>query len=135
MLTKQLLEEMKAEQNLWQNRISFYKSELEDFNKHLSDVIAENRNRSIEMPLVEHFQNQFIVQKERLDIIRHDFKQHENLMQGIENDTLKEPKHGLKKIHEMEREKLEQYEHIFHELRNEYNVFLDKNIRKVYQAF
>ncbi|CAN5518928.1 hypothetical protein BH11BAC2_BH11BAC2_23050 [soil metagenome] len=78
------------------------------------------------MPNVEHFQNQFIRQKEVLDIIRHDFKQHENLIESLEVEKTKEPIEGIQTIHSVQREKLDQFEKIFHDIRNEFNVFLNQ---------
>jgi hypothetical protein len=61
-----------------------------------------------------------------LDIIRHDFKQHENLLEAIESNKSQEPEGGLQKLHSLQRDKMEQFERIFHELRNEFNLFLDQ---------
>ena len=61
-----------------------------------------------------------------LDIIRHDFKQHENLIQALQEKKLAEPNDGIQKIHSVQREKLDQFEKIFHDLRGEFNVFLNQ---------
>ncbi len=124
MHTIQLLSTMKSEHENWQNRIKFYKEEINQFNGNLNNVVKLPIESTL-MPHVEHFQNQFIRQKEVLDIIRHDFKQHENLIEGIASEKLNEPTEGIQKIHSVQREKLDQFEKIFHELRNEFNVFLN----------
>jgi hypothetical protein len=115
---------MKSEHDNWQNRIKFYRDEIKQFNGNLSRVVQQSIKPNL-MPHVEHFQNQFIRQSEVLDIIRHDFKQHENLIEDIASEKQKEPIEGILKMHSVQREKLDQFEKIFHELRNEFNVFLN----------
>ena len=124
MHTKQQLKEMKNEHDTWQDRIRFFKDEISHFNHHLGRL-AISGGRGETMASVERFQNQFIRQKEVLDIIRHDFKQHENLIEAIEEGVSGEPSEGIQRLHSTQREKLEQFERIFHDLRNEFNVFLN----------
>lgn len=125
MHTKQQLNEMKKEHDQWQDRIRFYKDEISHFNNHLGRLALLRSSVDL-MASVERFQNQFIRQKEVLDIIRHDFKQHENLIEAMEQGNASEPNDGIQRIHSIQREKLDQFEHIFHELRNDFNLFLNK---------
>ncbi len=125
MHTKQQLNEMKNEQEQWQSRLRFYKDEILHFNNHLGRLSLSRRSNDL-MASVEHFQNQFIRQKEVLDIIRHDIKQHENLIEALEEGKVSEPQDGIQKIHSIQREKLDQFEHIFHDLRNDFNIFLNQ---------
>lgn len=116
---------MKNEHDAWQDRLRFYKDEILHFNHHLGRLaIAGGRGEN--MAAAEHFQNQFVRQKEVLDTIRHDFKQHENLIDAIGEDASREPSEGIQRVHAIQRDKLEQFERIFHDLRNEFNVFLNK---------
>jgi uncharacterized coiled-coil DUF342 family protein len=123
MHSKHQLSTMKAEHQDWQNRLSFYKDEISSFNEHLIKVVETAPVKRI-MPNVEHFQNQFIRQREVIDIIHHDFKQHENLIENLETEKAKEPRDGIVKIHSHERDKLDQFERVFQDLRNEFNSFL-----------
>ena len=125
MHTKEQLMEMKSEQDEWQNRIRFYRDEIKQFNQHLGNVAQPGAPKEL-MATVEHFQNQFIRQNEVLDIIRHDFKQHENLIQALQEQKANEPSDGIQKIHSVQREKLDQFEKIFHDLRGEFNIFLNQ---------
>jgi hypothetical protein len=125
MHTKQQLSEMKNEHDVWQDRLRFYKDEISHFNQHLGKLAITGGKTEV-MASVEHFQNQFIRQKEVLDIIRHDFKQHENLIEAIDEGKSTEPADGIQRLHSVQRDKLEQFERIFHDLRNEFNIFLNK---------
>ncbi len=126
MQTKEQLMEMKSEHDQWQDKIKFYRDEIKQFNNHLESVARPNAPREV-MAAVEHFQNQFIRQREVLDIIRHEFKQHENYIERLEktSDTA-DVQENIQKIHSIQREKLDQFEKIFHELRGEFNVFLNQ---------
>lgn len=125
MHTQEQLMEMKSEQDEWQNRIRFYRDEIKQFNQHLGKVAQPGAPREL-MATVEHFQNQFIRQNEVLDIIRHEFKQHENLIEALQEKEVGGLEDGIQKIHTVQREKLDQFEKIFHELRGEFNVFLNQ---------
>lgn len=125
MQTKEQLVEMKSEHDQWQNKLKFYRDEIKQFNEHLGNIATPGAPRET-MATVEHFQNQFIRQREVLDIIRHEFKQHENLIERLEMNGNAESEQNIQKLHTLQREKLDQFEKIFHELRGEFNVFLNK---------
>lgn len=122
MHTIEQLQDMLAEHNEWQAKINFYRSEIERMKETLSDTLHGESNQ-YNMPHVEHFQNQFILQKDVLDIMRHDFKQHEN---KIEAHATK-PVLNLANMHQNEREKLYSYEKIFKDLREEFQSFIHKD--------
>ena len=119
MHTIQQLQEMLAEHKEWQGKINFYNEQLGSLTRELNDFVMREKNKQ-SLSSVEHFQNQFIRQKEVLDIMRHDFKQHENTIEGHS----KNPLQNLAAMHMSEREKLNQFEKIFKELREEFHVFL-----------
>ena len=126
MISSNILSELHSEHNEWQNKIKFYKGELSQFNSRLSDLLAKNSSSEI-LPSVEHFQNQFIRHKEVLDIMRHDMKQHENAIEAetqSRGDT--EGSETITQEHKVQQEKLDQFEKLFQELRNEFHLFLNK---------
>ena len=125
MHTKNQLIEMKSEHDQWQNKITFYRDEIKQLNRDLALVASPRAPKEV-MASVEHFQNQFIRQREVLDIIRHEFKEHENLIEKLETDRVSEPDEIIKKMHTTQRDKIDQFEKIFNDLRGEFNIFLDK---------
>ncbi|MBS1765125.1 MAG: hypothetical protein JSS90_09185 [Bacteroidetes bacterium] len=122
MHTIEQLQDMLAEHKEWQAKINFYRSEIEQMKQTLSSTLNAESNQ-YNMPHVEHFQNQFILQKDVLDNMRHDFKQHEN---KIESHSSK-PVLNLAGMHLNEREKLVSYEKIFKDLREEFQSFIHKD--------
>ncbi len=122
MHTQDQLMEMHAEHSEWQNKIRFYRDEIKRLNQQLSDMITKGTPPQI-LASVEHFQNQFILQNENLDIMRHDFKQHENQIESIQKGGQDTGESSLSGNHDAHREKLTRFEKVFHDLRNEFASF------------
>jgi len=71
--------DLHVEKNTWISTLVFCQDELEIMNTRLLEIA--NANSKIEVTAqVEHFQNQFIVQKEVLDTLRHDIHKSEGEM-------------------------------------------------------
>jgi hypothetical protein len=121
MHTIQQLEEMLVEHKEWQGKINFYRYEIERMKSELATALMTDRNQ-YNMPQVEHYQNQFILQRDVLDVMRHDFKQHENKLE----DHSSHPMMNLAAMHLSEREKLISFEEIFKELRADFHAFIHK---------
>ncbi len=58
------------EYQLWIRELSFYKESIKIFEKHLELLINRNTGKAIRAK-IEHFQNQFILQKEVIDELKH----------------------------------------------------------------
>lgn len=111
------------EYQLWTRELIFYKEEIKIFEDHLCAIL--NRNNKNGVPAqVEHFQNQFILQKEVIDFLKHDLMVserqlanfvHELSGEGI--DTIKMDNHG--KL----RERMATFRKIFREIKNEFRRF------------
>ena len=72
------------------------------------------------MPNVEHYQNQFILQRDILDIIRHDFKQHENKIEATPSNK------PCSCVMQRNVKNLVHLKRYFKELRNEFQAFIHK---------
>ena len=130
MHTREQLLEMHNEHAEWQNKINFYKAELKKFNDQLGEILLDKPDSSA-MAEIEHFQNQFMVQKEVLDIMRHDFKQHENAIEH-KQENINIFDSSLSSRHENHRERLLQFEKLFRELRDEFKGFSNSRLEKQY---
>lgn len=124
MHTKHQLSEMKMEHEQWQGRLRFYKDELSHFHNHLDRLSSSGRSREVQ-PRLHHFQSLFRDKESDLDKIRSDFSRHESLIQSMNDGGVVEPEEGIRKVHRVQRDKLEQFERLFHDLRREFNVFLN----------
>lgn len=109
----------------WFSSLDFYDGELKILKERLSDIAMKNSGLDARAG-IEHFQNQFIIQKNNIDELRHaaketnhhvyeDSKEHGG---HVDNARIVE----FKKISE----EIRSFEKIFNELRKEFNSFLAK---------
>ena len=109
----------------WRKTLDFYKDELSVFKNRLIEVASKNTGQET-MQMVEHFQNQFLVQSENIDILRHDISEHlkkmaaEIQLHGGHIDKGDIPVHFLLK------ERFENEQKIYNELKEEFQQFLSK---------
>ncbi|MBK9638503.1 MAG: hypothetical protein IPO63_12090 [Bacteroidetes bacterium] len=126
-MEKKLIYDLHEEHVQWINKMLFYKDEIKVMQNRLSEVAGKNTDHEVQA-MVEHFQNQLIVQNEQADILKHTIKQYENTIESHLNkndvaaDKLKWDDHSDL------REKVETFEKIINELRGELIDFLAKYI-------
>lgn len=109
----------------WQSALGFYKDELTIFKNRLTEVAAKNTGKEI-MPLVEHFQNQFLVQHENIDILHHDINEH---LTGLANEMQAHAGHingDQLGVNKTLKERFEIESKVFTGLKDEFKNFLEK---------
>ena len=115
------LADLHAEHASWQDQILHYKGGLKSMKDELGVIVARHTPRDVPAS-AEHFQNQFILQRDVLDIMRHDFKQYENKIeeaQKLNNSNSDQ----LLQVREDYSIRLSDYDKIYHELKNEFETF------------
>ena len=124
--TKVPIQKLHLEHELWGKEFLFYREELVILNKYLTEIATRNTSSEV-LKGVEHFQNQFIRQKEVLDELKHDVRQSEkelvNKLAGLNEIQ------GMKlKVDEQEdlRDAVNTYKKIYAELKAEFFFFLSK---------
>jgi len=105
----------------WQNSIENLKEDISNLNEKLGSIVSRFAPRDVPSK-VEHFQNQFILQKELLDIMRHDFKQYENKIEEEQNSGTSASTE-LMEIRHAYRARLKEYSRILDELKEEFAAF------------
>ncbi|MCB9194167.1 MAG: hypothetical protein H6597_06505 [Flavobacteriales bacterium] len=99
--------------------------EIGIFENRLEDIVKRNTHTEV-MANVEHFQNQYIRQREVIDELRHDIKQHENI---LEKESIERPTaidHRVFEDHTQLRDRMETFERLYHELKDEFQQWLVK---------
>ena len=66
---------LSTEHQDWLKAIDFYDNELDILEKRLAEVATKNTGIDA-MKGVEHFQNQFIIQRNTIDELRHNINEH-----------------------------------------------------------
>ena len=118
---KQELTDLLAEHSSWQNQILRYKGELKTLTDELGAIVSKYTPREVPAS-TEHFQNQFILQKEVLDIMRHDFKQYENQVEDAQRLDGKVTDYLLL-MRNAYQIRLKDFDKIFHDLKSEFEIF------------
>ncbi|NBP06488.1 MAG: hypothetical protein EBV15_09805 [Bacteroidetes bacterium] len=111
----------------WNSALDFACVEISSFENQLQKIAKANTAKQI-LAQVEHFQNQFIRQKEVIDVLRHDI--HEDAMRisdtVMKNNTALE--HRMMKVNLELNYSMEKFQKIFNELRIEYMRFLGEKL-------
>ena len=111
----------------WLNALRFYKDELSIFEHRLEDVVQRNTKQDV-MAQLEHFQNQFIREREVIDELRHDVKAREN---EVEQEHKKNPvaiEHRWFNDHADLRERFQTFERLYAELKVEFRRWLAERL-------
>ena len=109
----------------WINKLNFYKDDLIVFNNRLSEIAAKNTKNDI-LAEVERFQNQFIIQNNNIDQIKHIINLDED---KIKKEVSKNPvavDHRKVEDHSGERDLVDTFEKNFNEIRADFNKFAAK---------
>ncbi len=124
-MEKKYIYDLHAEHREWLNKIAFYKDEIKIMRNRLEEVAAKNNSKEV-LALVEHFQNQLIVQMEQNDILRHNVKEYENVIETHLNKNETAADHTKWNDHTNMRDQVDTYEKIFNDLRKELISFIAK---------
>lgn len=127
-MTAQAKESIKLlhfEHREWLNRFEFYKNEFSNYERLLGEVAVKNTSHVI-TPQVEHFQNQFVLQREKLDVLKHNVKQSENAIEERMKDNAVAWEHQSMPAETELRNKVVSFDEMFNELKAEYRAFLQK---------
>ena len=112
---------------LWLNTLAFCKEEISILEHRMEDIARRNNNQGI-MAELEHFQNRYIRQREVIDELRHELKQHEN---ALEKEAKEHPialEHRLFNDHVSHRDEMETFEKLYRELKAEFMAWLVKRM-------
>jgi hypothetical protein len=110
--------------NEWISKLNFYKDELTSLQKR-NEEIASKYNTTDVMAQVEHFQNQFIIQHNEMDILTHDIKIEEQELQKNFNDNPTAWDHR-KTEHGNIQDRMDAFEKIFNDMHAELKAFAAK---------
>jgi hypothetical protein len=109
----------------WFQEIGFYKDELKIFVKRLEEIASRNSGIDLRKQ-IEHFQNQFIIQKEKLDMLNHDLNIHEQWLAIYAKEHPTTIENELFADHSVMKRQVTIFEKFYEELKAEFLRFLEK---------
>ncbi|MBL7750189.1 MAG: hypothetical protein JNN29_02335 [Chitinophagaceae bacterium] len=114
-----------SDHKVWQKSLEFYKDEIRTLQARLTEIATKNTSFEARQG-IEHFQNQFIVQRNNIDELKHEMNHFADEVSqdvlhhaGHVNDLLVVEKKVLK-------EKYEDFERVMNGLRHEFNDYVAK---------
>lgn len=113
------------DQREWLNGLAFYKEDITILEHRLEDIVRRN-NKAEVLAQVEHFQNRFIREREVIDVLRHDIKQEENMLEKEMKDNPVAIEHRYFKDHTELRDRYQIFEKLYRELKQEFQQWLVK---------
>jgi len=114
-----------SENQAWANNVAFYRDEIKIMEGRLKEIASRNTSDEV-LKQVEHFQNQFIIQKTRLDELKHDINLSNDF---LEKEIAKNPvavERRKVEDHAPAREEMQAFEKLYAPLKSEFNIFLSK---------
>jgi hypothetical protein len=121
------LSDLHFEHQVWLNTLQFCKDEITIFERRMGELATRNTNPTL-LAELEHFQNQYIRQREVIDVLRHDIKQHENF---LEKESLEHPTAIDRRSftdHAELRNQMETFEKLYRELKDEFYRWVAKSM-------
>jgi hypothetical protein len=116
-----------SENNEWASKLNFYKDEINILKDRLAEIASKNSSKEV-LAEVEHFQNQFIIQRNNIDEISHTIKMNEESLQKEIKSNPVAVDHRKVEYHINEKNAVEAFEKNFNELRTEFKAFLSKHM-------
>lgn len=120
---KKHISDLHAEHASWLKEASFYADELKIFKERLTEVAGKNTQSAITKQ-IEHFQSQFMIQQEQMDILNHETKEHEAKLAEFAQEHPVAIDHRLFDNHQDFLDKVNSFKKIFGELKTEFKTFL-----------
>lgn len=113
------------ENNLWSNKLAFYKDEVKIQEKRLGEIASKNTSKDI-LSRVEQFQNKLIIIKNTMDILSHKINLSNDQIHKSINENEVAVDHRSIKDHSDLRDEVKMFDLNFTSLRSELNLFLVK---------
>jgi predicted RNase H-like nuclease (RuvC/YqgF family) len=121
------MSELHAENSEWLEKLNFYKDQIETLTNRLGEVAPKYTNIEVTAQ-IEHLQNQLIRQREVLDELRHEIKVDDKSLAANAQQNPVASDHRLFNDHPELRDKMQTYEKLFAELKQEFDAFLSKTL-------
>lgn len=109
----------------WLKSIAFYEEEFDRMKQQLLELASKNTGHEL-MAQVEHFQNQFILQRNNTDEIKHTIREHDMLVGAESSAHAGKIELSTASNHNKVREQFLGIEKVVNDLRREFNAFLSK---------
>ena len=119
------IDDLHFEHERWRKELDFYKEELPVFHRRLEEIAERYTNREV-LAELDHFANQFTIQRTAFDTLAHDIHAHEEKLAKYASEHPVAIDHVLFEDHTPLRERMISARKIFAELKEEFYRYLAK---------
>jgi hypothetical protein len=114
-----------TDHNDWLKAIDGYKKEFGILEEKLAEAARKNNSREA-LAGIEHFQNQFIVQRNNIDVLRHNINEHMHKVFADSEKHAGRIETVLVGEHEQMKDAFISFEKVVADLRHEFSNYLSK---------
>jgi len=111
----------------WLKALDFYDQELDIMEVRLAEVLLKNTGIEVRAE-AEHFQNQFIVQRNNIEILRHNINEHTHHVFEDAKTHVGQIAEIRIKENTKNKDEVAGFEKVINDLRHEFNAYLAKHI-------
>lgn len=122
---KKHIDELHFEHQVWTNNMKFYLDEILIFENRLGELVQRNSKTEVTAQ-IEHFQNQFIRQREVAEQLISKCGDHEKFLTNQAKDHPVAIDHVFFADHTKLRDEVNTYEKLYRELKDEFMAFVAK---------
>lgn len=119
------LSDLHFDHQLWINELSFFRDETGIYEKRLATLVRNWTDHDV-LSQLEQFQNQFIRQREVIDILEHEVKLHEEKLARYAKDHTIAIDHVYFTDHDELKGQMERFRAIYQELKDKFYAFMAK---------
>jgi predicted nuclease with TOPRIM domain len=116
---------LSAEHNEWLGKLDFYEEELGILKERLTEIAGKNSSLDARAGM-KHFQNQFIVQQNNIDQLKHTVKENAHLAFEDVKQHAGRVGSGIVDEYKIIDDAIQRFEKVVKELRREFNLYLSK---------
>ncbi len=109
----------------WLRNIDFYEVEFNILDERLLEIVSKNTGQDA-LKGLEHFQNQFIIQRNNIDELRHSIHEHSSHVANDSKLHAGKMHSHYTMDHDNLRSRFESFVKVAQELRHDFNQYLSK---------
>lgn len=107
----------------WLRALDFYATEVEILKKRLLEIASKNTSKESGAE-IEHFQNQFIIQRNNIDELKHSINEHNHKVSEVAKNHAGHIEESYIEEHHKIEEEVREFEKVVNDIRREFNIFL-----------
>lgn len=124
---KMYISDLHFEHVQWRSELMFWEEQIASYIRRLEEVVTRYTENGVRAQ-VEHFQNQFVLHNDVIDVLKKDIKKHEQHLADYAQEHPVAVNHVHFDDHSQLRDRMETQRSIYHDLKTKYFRFLSASM-------